>query len=182
MLIISPSGEPVITKEAMDSLSTELLYIITDYYDSLENQEQQEEKNMNAVIFARYSSEAQNEESIDAQIRVCMEYAKRNGMTVIRSYIDRAMTGRNDRRPQFQEMIKATAQKNFQVILIWKFDRFARDRYDASVNKHIAKKNGVKVISVTESIPDDPTSIILESVTDSNSEYYACVKPELTIS
>ena len=102
-----------------------------------------------------------------------MDYAKKNGMTVIHSYIDRALSGRTDRRPEFQKMIRDTNKKQFQFILIWKFDRFARDRYDASVNKRIAKKNGVKVISVTENIPDDPTGIILESVIDGFSEYFS---------
>ena len=128
---------------------------------------------INAVIYARYSSEAQNDESIDAQIRVCTDYATRNDMTVIRSYVDRAMTGRNDKRPEFQEMIKATASKKFQVILVWKFDRFARDRYDSIANKRIIKKNGVSIISVTEAIPNDPSGIILESLMDGMAEYYS---------
>lgn len=61
---------------------------------------------MNVVIYARYSSDKQTEQSIEGQIRVCHEYAQKNGYTVINEYIDRTMTGRNDDRPDFQRMIE----------------------------------------------------------------------------
>ena len=60
---------------------------------------------MNVVIYARYSSDKQTEQSIEGQLKVCHEYAQKNGYTVINEYIDRAMTGRNDDRPDFQRMI-----------------------------------------------------------------------------
>ena len=59
----------------------------------------------NAIIYARYSSERQNEQSIESQLRVCNEYAQRNGLNVIDSYIDKAMTGTNDIRTSFQRML-----------------------------------------------------------------------------
>ena len=87
---------------------------------------------MNAVIYARYSSEGQREESIDGQIRECMEYCKQNGMTVVKEYIDRALSAKTDNRPDFQRMIKDSAKGLFDVVVVWKLDRFARNRYDSA--------------------------------------------------
>ena len=70
-----------------------------------------------AVIYARYSSDSQNEQSIEGQLRVCEEYAKRNGILILNTYIDRAMTGRNDNRPDFQRMLKTATEKNGTISL-----------------------------------------------------------------
>ena len=128
---------------------------------------------MKAVIYARYSSDSQREESIEGQLRECTEYAERNGITVLRSYIDRALSARTADRPEFQNMIKDSEQKLFDVVLIWKLDRFSRDRYDSAHYKHILKKNGVKVVSVKENISDGPEGIILESMLEGYAEYYS---------
>ena len=81
---------------------------------------------MNAVIYARYSSDNQREESIEGQIRECTAYAERNGITVVRHYIDRALSAKTDNRPDFQQMIRDSNKKLFEIVLVWKFDRFAR--------------------------------------------------------
>ncbi len=128
---------------------------------------------MKAVIYARYSSDSQREESIEGQLRECTEYAERNGITVLRSYIDRALSARTADRPEFQNMIKDSEQKLFDVVLIWKLDRFSRDRYDSAHYKRILKKNGVKVVSVKENISDGPEGIILESMLEGYAEYYS---------
>ena len=128
---------------------------------------------MKAVIYARYSSDSQREESIEGQLRECTEYAERNGITVLRSYIDRALSARTADRPEFQNMIKDSERKLFDVVLIWKLDRFSRDRYDSAHYKRILKKNGVKVISVKENISDGPEGIILESMLEGYAEYYS---------
>ncbi len=128
---------------------------------------------MKAVIYARYSSDSQREESIEGQIRECTEYAEKNGITVLRSYIDRALSARTADRPEFQSMIKDSEHKLFDVVLIWKLDRFSRDRYDSAHYKRILKKNGVKVISVKENISDGPEGIILESMLEGYAEYYS---------
>lgn len=80
---------------------------------------------MNAVIYARYSSDNQREESIEGQIRECTAYAERNGITVVRHYIDRALSAKTDNRPDFQQMIRDSNKKLFEIVLVWKFDRFA---------------------------------------------------------
>ena len=128
---------------------------------------------MKAVIYARYSSDSQREESIEGQIRECTEYAEKNGITILRSYIDRAMSARTADRPEFQNMIKDSEHKLFDLVLIWKLDRFSRDRYDSAHYKRILKKNGVKVVSVKENISDGPEGIILESMLEGYAEYYS---------
>ena len=130
-------------------------------------------KPKNAVIYARYSSERQNEQSIEGQIRVITQYAEKEGYAIIDTYIDRAMTGRNDDRPSFQKMISDSANKAFQYVLVYKLDRFSRNRYDSAVYKKKLKDNGVKVISATENITDSPEGIIMESILEGYSEYYS---------
>ena len=128
---------------------------------------------MKAVIYARYSSHAQREESIEGQLRVCYEYAKREGIDVVKEYIDRAMTATNDQRPSFQEMISASASGSFDLILVYALDRFARDRYDAAVYRKKLKDNGVRIISVTQPIDDSPEGVLVESLLEGLAEYYS---------
>ena len=71
----------------------------------------------NAVIYARYSSHSQTEQSIEGQIRVCKEYAERNGYTILNEYIDRAMTGTNANRPAFQKWFRIATKKNLIMFL-----------------------------------------------------------------
>ena len=103
---------------------------------------------MKAVIYARFSSEKQNEASIEGQLRECLEYAQFNGIEVIGNYIDRAQSAKTDHRPEFQHMIKDSYKNMFNTVLVWKLDRFARNRYDSAYYKNILKKNGVRVVSV----------------------------------
>ena len=126
-----------------------------------------------AVIYARYSSDSQSEQSIEGQMRVCKEYAEKNGYVVVGEYIDRAMTGTNDKRPAFQQMISDSKKHEWSFVLVYKFDRFARSRYDSAINKSILKKNGVKVVSATEQISNTPEGIILEGMLESFAEYYS---------
>ena len=126
-----------------------------------------------AVIYARYSSSGQREESIEGQIRECTEYAERNGMRVLRSYSDKALTGRTDRRPDFQRMVADAEKHLFEVVICWKTDRFARNRYDAAVYKAKLRKSGVRLVYAREAVPDGPEGIILESVMEGFAEYYS---------
>lgn len=128
---------------------------------------------LNAVIYARYSSDSQREESIEGQLRECKEFAERNGITVFASYIDRALSAKTDNRPEFQRMIKDSYKKLFNIIIVWKLDRFARDRYDSAHYKNILKKNGVKVISAKENISQGSEGIILEAMLEGMAEYYS---------
>lgn len=126
-----------------------------------------------AVIYARYSSHGQTEQSIEGQLAKGHEYAAAKGYTVVHEYIDRAMTGRNDNREQFQKMLSDTAKHQFSVIIVWKVDRFGRNREEIAFNKHTCKKNGVRVEYVAESLPNTAEAVILESVLEGMAEYYS---------
>ena len=128
---------------------------------------------MKAVIYARYSSNSQREESIEGQIRDCTAYAERNGYTIIGTYADRAISGTTDNRPDFQRMIKDSSKRLFDVVIIWKTDRFARNRYDSARYKAQLKKSGVKVVSAMENIAEGSEGILLESLLEGMAEYYS---------
>ena len=95
---------------------------------------------------------------------MCEEYAQKNNILILGTYIDRAMTGTNDNRPDFQKMIKDSNRREWELVLVYKLDRFSRNKYEMAVHKKTLKDNGVKVISATEYIPDSPEAIILESM------------------
>lgn len=128
---------------------------------------------MNAVIYARYSSHNQTEQSIEGQLAAGHKYARSKGYTVVHEYCDRAKTGTNDNREEFQQMLKDTAKKQFEVIIVWKVDRFGRNREEITFNKYRAKKNGVRVEYVAENITEGPEGVILESVLEGMAEYYS---------
>lgn len=126
-----------------------------------------------AVIYARYSSHNQREESIEGQVRECQDFAARNDMTIIGEYVDRAISGKTDNRADFQRMIKDSEKGHFQAVIVYAIDRFARNRYDSANYKMRLRKNGVKVYYAKQSIPDTPEGIILESVMEGYAEYYS---------
>ena len=128
---------------------------------------------MNAVIYARYSSHGQTEQSIEGQLRDNYEFAAREGYNVVGEYIDRAQSGRTDGRTDFQRMIADASKKQFKIIIVWKLDRFARNRYDSAIYKAKLKKLGIKVVSAKENISDNPEGIILEGMLESMAEYYS---------
>lgn len=120
---------------------------------------------MKAVIYARYSSDNQTEASIEGQLRECMEFAERAEIDVVGNYIDRALTAKTDNRPEFQRMIKDSYKHAFDCIIVWKLDRFARNRYDSAHYKSLLKKNGVKVISAKESIGEGSDTTLQNVIT-----------------
>jgi len=126
-----------------------------------------------AVIYARYSSHHQREESLDAQIRACTEYAERQGYTVIQVYADSALSATNDNRPEFQRMIADAKKKIFQYVIVHKLDRFSRDRFDAVTYKRELKINGVALQSVTENLDGSPESLMMEAVIEGMAQYYS---------
>ena len=103
-----------------------------------------------AVIYARYSSNSQTEQSIEGQIRVCNEYAKANNIFIVDTYIDRAMTGKNNKRPDFQRMLQDSKKKQWDYVLVYKLDRFSRNFFDTTICEHELNKNGVKLLSAME--------------------------------
>ena len=125
------------------------------------------------VIYARYSSSGQREESIEGQLRECHEYAERHNIAIVGEYCDHAISGTSDKRPDFQRLIKDSAKGQFSFVITWKGDRFARNRYDSAVYKYRLQQNGVRILYAKESIPDGPEGNILESVMEGFAEYYS---------
>lgn len=134
---------------------------------------------MNCAIYCRYSSEKQaSGYSIEAQLEACTEYARKNGYNIYKSYIDKATSGTSDDRKAFQEMISdalASPEIPFDAVIVHKLDRFARNRYDSIQHKHILKKRGIRVLSVTQPIigSGDPIEVILESLLEGMDEFYS---------
>jgi site-specific DNA recombinase len=126
-----------------------------------------------AVIYARFSSSRQREESIEGQVRECKVYAERQGLQVVKVYADRAISGRTDERPEFQQMIDDSARKQFSRVIVYTFDRFARDSYASAVYKHQLKRNGVRVLSAKENVDDSPAGVLMERVFEGFAEYYS---------
>lgn len=128
---------------------------------------------MNAVIYARYSSAGQTEQSIEGQLRVCHEFAERNDYIILNEYIDRAISGTSDKRPAFLQMIEDASKKKFEYIIVYKLDRFSRNKYDSVFYKHKLKEYGVKVISATEAISDSPEGRLVEGILEMMAEMYS---------
>lgn len=128
---------------------------------------------MIAVCYYRYSSNAQTEQSIEGQQKVCKEYAAAHNITIIEEYIDRAQTGTNTKRPAFQRMIKEASTKAFDTILVYKFDRFARNRYDSVLYKKHLKDIGISVVSCMEHVTDDEGGQTVEAIYEVIAEWYS---------
>jgi DNA invertase Pin-like site-specific DNA recombinase len=128
---------------------------------------------MNVVIYARYSSHNQSEQSIEGQLAVCKDFAERNNYNIVGEYIDRAISGTSDNRPQFLKMIEDSNKKHFTGVLVYQLDRFARNRYDSALYKNKLKKNNVRVLSARENISDDASGVLMESVLEGMAEYFS---------
>lgn len=128
----------------------------------------------NAVIYARYSpGPQQTDQSIEGQVRECRQYAERNGLKIIDIYADKAQSGRTDNRAEFQRMLRDAKRGKFAVLLVWKIDRFGRNREEIARNKAFLRLAGVSVEYACEHIPDGPEGIILEAVLEGMAEYYS---------
>ena len=125
------------------------------------------------VVYARYSSHSQKDTSIEDQVADIEVYCRLNNLRIVHVYADRHLSGTSDKRPQFQQMLKDAAHGRWAYVVVWKTDRFARNRYDSATYKYRLKKHGVRVLSAKESIPDGPEGILLESVLEGSAEYYS---------
>ena len=126
-----------------------------------------------AAIYARFSSDNQRDESIDAQLRAIRDYAKKNDVIIVAEYIDRAKSAMTDNRPEFLQMIQDSKEGQFDVVLVHKLDRFARNRQDSIGYRMELKRHGVSLVSILEYLDESPESIILESVLEAMAEYYS---------
>ena len=125
------------------------------------------------ALYARYSSDNQRSESIDAQLRAMHSYCQQHHYQVVKTYVDEARSATTDRRPSFLQMIADSSSKLFDIVLVHKLDRFSRNRYDSAMYKRELKKNGVSLYSVLENLDDSPESIMMEAVLEGMAEYYS---------
>lgn len=125
------------------------------------------------ALYARFSSDNQRTESIDAQIRAMTEYCRQQHWQIVATYTDEAKSATTDNRPQFQQLINDSFKGIFDIILVHKLDRFSRNRYDSAIYRKKLEKNNVRLCSVLERLDNSPEGIILESVLDGLSMYYS---------
>ena len=125
------------------------------------------------AIYARYSCENQTEQSIEGQLRVCQEYAASQGIVIVQTYIDRAMSGTNDNRAAFQQMLKDSDKKPFQYVIVYKLDRFARNKLESVINKQKLRDNGVLLLSAMEQITDTPEGHMMETILEGFNQYFS---------
>lgn len=128
-----------------------------------------------AVLYLRYSSAGQSEQSIEGQRAVCQRYAESNDITLVGEYIDRATSASHDthKRVNFLRMIDDAPKGKFDTILVYKLDRFARNRYDSANYRYKLQQAGVKLLSATEPLSDEPASVLMESMLEGMAEYYS---------
>ncbi|MCC8139578.1 MAG: recombinase family protein [Lachnospiraceae bacterium] len=132
-----------------------------------------------AAAYIRVSTEDQLEFSPDSQLKRIEEYARAHDMCLPDKYIylDEGFSGRKaQNRPAFLRMIAEAKRKPrpFDVILLWKFSRFARNRQDSILYKSMLRREcGIDVLSITEQLSGDPTSILIEALLEAMDEYYS---------
>lgn len=126
-----------------------------------------------AAMYARFSSDNQRTESIDAQIRAMKKYCQQQHWQIVATYVDEARSATTDRRPNFQKMIEDSSKNLFDIVLVHKLDRFSRNRYDSAIYKSRLKKNHVMIASVLERIDDSPESVMMEAMLEGMAEYYS---------
>ena len=126
-----------------------------------------------AYVYARFSSDNQREESIDAQLRAIHEYCDTNDIRILQVFKDEAFSARTDKRPAFQELFGLIKEKPADLLIVHKLDRFARSRMDAAFYRQKLKEAGMRLVSVLERLDDSPESIIMEGILESMNEYYS---------
>ena len=130
---------------------------------------------MLGAIYARYSAGPnQTDQSIEGQVADCRVYAEQKGIRIVEVYADRHVSGKSIvGRNEFQRMLRDAEQHRFECVIVWKIDRFGRDRQDIALGKLTLKRAGVKLLYAKESVPEGPEGIILESVLEGLAEYYS---------
>ena len=140
---------------------------------------------MNVVLYARVSSEQQAEKdlSLPSQLKTLREYALKRNWTIVEEFVDEAESARTANRPSFQRMIASAKQKHapFEAILVWKLNRFARNREDSIIYKSLLRKRGIQIISINENIDEGPTGKLLEGIIESIDEFYSANLSQDTI-
>lgn len=133
-----------------------------------------------AVIYARYSSDKQREESIEGQLKICHEFAHKNNLDIVKEYIDRAKSGTKANRTEFQRMIMDSTSHKFECVVLYKTDRFARNEHDSIVNEHFLMSNGVELLYATQPFLNNRGGRIIKAVFRVQDEEYSINLSERT--
>ncbi len=131
---------------------------------------------VSVALYARVSSVAQDVDlSIAAQLKALREHARTNGFVVVDEFVDEAKSGRTADRKEFLRMVSLAKSKPapFQLILVWKLSRFARNREDAVFHKALLRRRGIRVVSINEPVDDTPSGRLIEGVIESMDEFYS---------
>lgn len=130
---------------------------------------------MNGVIYARYSAgPKQTHMSIEGQLRDCRKYAEQKGISIVGTYIDEHISGKEfENRESLQRMLRDAKKKVFDCVIVWKIDRLGRCREELAFTKAKLKRCGVSLFYAMEHIPEGPEGIILESLMEGLAEYYS---------
>ena len=127
--------------------------------------------------YVRVSTDKQEELSPDSQAKLLKDYAQKNGIIISNIFYELGISGRKaEKRPEFQKMIAQAKSANHpvDVILVWKFSRFARNQEESIVYKSLLKKkHNVDVISVSEPLADGPFGSLIERIIEWMDEYYS---------
>ena len=127
-----------------------------------------------AIAYYRYSSHSQNELSIDQQRAQAQKYAETHGLQIVREYEDKAMTGTNDDRPGFQQMLSEVGKIKPAALILWKTDRLGRDRYDLAISKKKIRDAGCEILYIAEALPTStPEASLMEGLLESMAEFYS---------
>ncbi len=126
-----------------------------------------------AVIYARFSSDNQNIESIEAQENACIKYIEDHGMILIETYSDMAYSGTTSNRPKFREMIEDAKKRKFDFVIVHKYDRFARNEMDHGISEKKLNQFDVELIFATEPIENNPAGQFMKSIIKSVNQYYS---------
>ncbi|MBQ7975506.1 MAG: recombinase family protein [Clostridia bacterium] len=118
------------------------------------------------VIYARYSSHSQNEQTIETQLELCQGYAREKGITIVNTYIDKALTGTKDKRTSFLRLIRDSKKQTprFDCVICYKFDRYARNAGDDFKYRGILAENNVQVLSVMEQLPGGASGTLMRNI------------------
>lgn len=128
---------------------------------------------LTAVTYARFSSERQHESSIEAQHEAIASYCEQKHITIVEQYVDRALSGKSDNRPEFQRLLSDLRDRRVDYVLVHKTDRFARNRYDAAIYSRVITQRGARLIAVAQDFGDGPEAVILEALMQGMAEYYS---------
>lgn len=130
-----------------------------------------------AYGYIRVSTHDQEEISPDSQEHLLRDYAAKNNIVILKIFTDLGISGRKaNKRPGFQEMIGLAKgdDRPVDLILVWKFSRFARNQEESIVYKSLLKKqHNVDVVSVSEPLSDNPFGSLIERIIEWMDEYYS---------